>query len=181
VARLAVRTAALAIARNWAAATELGLTIGGHFEGRISLELDMMPSHRTSYPLIRHLRLYAVPKMVLERDFVEVRDELGLIKILMQLVSKDTMIKHIEKAVNQVMGKHLLQEGWRIGMRVPAHMLPGYDPRKATAAAGATAPTAPTASRTWTCSLRTRRRSRRPPPRCRRSCRRGTPMPCRRR
>ena len=86
----------------------------------------MMPSHSTSYPLIRHLRLYAIPTMVLERDFVEVRDELGLIKILMRLVSKDTMIKHIEKAVNQVMAKHLLQEGWKIGMRVPEHLLPGY-------------------------------------------------------
>ena len=134
VARLAVRTAALAIARNWAAATELGLTIGGHFEGEISLELDMMPSHQTSYPLIRHLRLYAVPKMVLEREFVDVRDELGLIKILMQLVSKDTMIRHIEKAVNQVMSKHLLQEGWKINMRVPAHLLSSSKPSMNSAA-----------------------------------------------
>ena len=42
----------------------------------------MMPSRRVAFPLIRHLRFHALPKMVLDRDFVDVKDELGLIKVV---------------------------------------------------------------------------------------------------
>lgn len=67
-ARALVRTAALAVTRNWGSSSvaeaSLGFAISGHFEGPIKLELDMMPSHASAYPLIRHLRFHDLPKVV---------------------------------------------------------------------------------------------------------------------
>ena len=58
---------------------------------------------------------------VLDREFVEVADELGLIKVLVSLVPKKVLIRHLEAAVNSVLHKHLLVEstGWNLNMRPP--------------------------------------------------------------
>lgn len=44
------------------------------FDGLISLELDMAPTSEVAFPLIRHLRFHALPRVQLDRDFVEVME-----------------------------------------------------------------------------------------------------------
>lgn len=77
-ARALVRTAALAVTRNWGtssvAEASLGFAISGHFEGPIKLELDMMPSHASAYPLIRHMRFHDLPKVVRQEKKEEKRE-----------------------------------------------------------------------------------------------------------
>ena len=39
----------------------------------------MHPSGDATYPMIRRLRFHQLPRLVLEREFVQVDDEIGLI------------------------------------------------------------------------------------------------------
>jgi len=95
----------------------LGFTIGGHFEGTIALELDMIPTDQVSYPLIRRVAFHHLPRLVLERDSTRVQDELGMIKTLVSLIPQNVLVRHLENAINSNLHRFILQSsGFHIRM-----------------------------------------------------------------
>jgi len=79
-----------------------GLMVGGHFVGPIQLELDMYPTTEASYPLLRHIRISQLPRMVLKQQFV-LLDGPSVLK----LVPKKLLIKLLEGSINSQLSRFL--------------------------------------------------------------------------
>ena len=96
----------------------LAFSLGGHLDGPIHLALDLCTSPLRPWPRLRHVSLVRAPPLVLEREILDVEDEIGFVSALLAVLPKEVLIGHVESTINEQLHRLLSRQGgWLVGAK----------------------------------------------------------------